>query len=73
MEMDDNKAHNALLDIISRWPDWKIDALMLDDSDLKIKKTIDDYRKRRVGNSERTSLQGKTHKLDGTSERGMVG
>lgn len=54
--MDDDKAYNALLDIISRWPNWKIDALMLDDSDLKIKKAIDDYRKRGSDNSERTSL-----------------
>lgn len=30
----------SLLDEIARWPDWKIQALCLDESDLKIKEAI---------------------------------
>lgn len=35
----------TLLDLISQWPDWKIQALCLDESDLKIKKLIQEQKK----------------------------
>lgn len=31
---------SSLLDVIAQWPDWKIQALCLDESDLKIKEAI---------------------------------
>lgn len=36
---------STLLDLISQWPDWKIQALCLDESDLKIKEVIQDQKK----------------------------
>ncbi len=38
---------SALLDLISQWPEWKIQALCLDESDLKIKEVIQDQKKLR--------------------------
>lgn len=35
---------SPLLDMISKWPDWKIQALCLDESDLQIKETIQAWR-----------------------------
>lgn len=35
---------SSLLDMISKWPDWKIQALCLDESDLQIKETIQAWR-----------------------------
>ena len=35
---------SSLLDMISKWPDWKIQALGLDESDLQIKETIQAWR-----------------------------
>lgn len=34
----------SLIDLVANWPDWKINALTLDESDLKIKRIINDYR-----------------------------
>lgn len=31
---------STLLDLIAQWPNWKIQALCLDESDLKLKETI---------------------------------
>ena len=43
-QLPTNSNHNmqkhALLDLIAQWPDWKIQALCLDESDLKIKEAI---------------------------------
>lgn len=39
-----NNRHNSLIEYISSWPDWKINALCLDESDLKIKALIIQYR-----------------------------
>ena len=36
--------YNSLIEYISSWPDWKINALCLDESDLKIKKLIIQHR-----------------------------
>lgn len=45
-----DKAHkdNSLPDLISIWPDWKLNALMLDDTDLKIKNVIEKYKAERI-------------------------
>ena len=39
-----NNDDSSLLEIISKWPDWKIQALCLDESDLQIKQTIEAWR-----------------------------
>lgn len=39
-----NNRYNFLIEYISQWPDWKINALCLDESDLKIKELIIQYR-----------------------------
>lgn len=36
---------STLLDLIAQWPDWKIQALCLDESDLKLKEVIQGRRK----------------------------
>lgn len=42
----EQEAHKpTLLDLIAQWPDWKIQALCLDESDLKIKKVIQEQKK----------------------------
>lgn len=41
--MQDSKKirhESPLLDMIAQWPDWKIQALCLDESDLKIREAI---------------------------------
>ena len=38
------KAPQYLLDGISKWPKWKLDALMLDETDLNIRKRIEEYK-----------------------------
>lgn len=35
---------SSLLDVVAQWPDWKIQALCLDESDLKIKEVIQERR-----------------------------
>lgn len=42
-----NNKYNYLIEYISQWPDWKINALCLDESDLKIKELIIQYRERK--------------------------
>lgn len=46
-------ANNSLIDFVSNWPDWKINVLMMDESDLRIKKIIDEYRKESAKNEQR--------------------
>lgn len=41
--MRDEKTLN-LLEYISEWPEWKLNALMLDDTDLEIRKKIEEYK-----------------------------
>ena len=36
--------YDFLMEYISSWPDWKINALYLDESDLELKKLIIQYR-----------------------------
>lgn len=45
LNCDQDIHKSTLLDLISQWPDWKIQALCLDESDLKIKEVIQDQRK----------------------------
>lgn len=40
-----NIRKSTLLDLIAQWPDWKIQALCLDESDLEIKEAIQSWRK----------------------------
>lgn len=35
-----NVQKSTLLDLIAQWPDWKIQALCLDESDLEIREVI---------------------------------
>ena len=39
-----NKKCNPLIEYIASWPDYKINALCLDESDLKIKELIIQYK-----------------------------
>ena len=39
---------SSLLDMISQWPDWKIQALCLDESDLRIREAIQTRRAERT-------------------------
>ena len=43
--------YNSLIEYISSWPDWKINALCLDESDLKLKKLITQYRESQIKSS----------------------
>lgn len=36
----------SLIEYISDWPDWKLNGLCLDESDLEIKRIIIEYRKK---------------------------
>lgn len=36
---------STLLDLISQWPEWKLQALCLDESDLKIKEVIQNQKR----------------------------
>lgn len=37
---EETSYETTLLDLIAQWPNWKIQALCLDESDLKLKETI---------------------------------
>lgn len=45
MKMGNDKSLN-LLEYISKWPEWKLNALMLDGTDLEIRKKIDEYKEK---------------------------
>ena len=45
LNYDQKSPKSTLLDLISQWPDWKIQALCLDESDLKIKEVIQDQKR----------------------------
>ena len=45
MEMKNDKRLN-LLEYISKFPEWKLNALMLDDTDLEIRKKIKEYKEK---------------------------
>lgn len=46
---------SPLLDEVSKWSDWKIQALCLDESDLQIKETIQAWRLTNMNNEENES------------------
>ena len=49
------RQESPLLDEVSKWPDWKIQALCLDESDLQIKEAIQARRLTNMNNEENES------------------
>ena len=49
------RQESPLLDEVSKWPDWKIRALCLDEGDLQIKEAIQAWRLTNMNNEKNES------------------
>lgn len=45
-DCNDSERYAALMNLISQWPEWKIQSLCLDKSDLKIKAAIEQQKRK---------------------------